>query len=163
MAAPKQYRLVEDFLIEHGYTLDRINSKQTGIYTCPDRADVSLSLGIGDRQARQLIRTLQRDFGIPTAKDQSKRDALAVKERQAVERERAHQAAARSAAELEQLIRERDAVMDGLGSILGDQELDRVAALIEAKEKELRGWQQLMQSIPASGEHTGRASARHRS
>jgi hypothetical protein len=159
----KAYKTITAFFDENGYTWDRTNSKQVQYFTHPLCPEVGVTSGIEEHRVRHLIRNMQRDLGLATAKDQAKRHPDQIKERQAAERERLAAAIVRHEADIADLVHQREARLGGLGRVLSDREVLDIEHLIEEKERELRMWEALMTEIPTPSIHAGPAKARHRS
>ncbi len=158
----KAYRKIEQFLIENGFEYSHTLSKQRDVFVAAGHSDFTLNQNIDDHRSKLLLRNLQKRFGIATDKDHRKRDAGAIRDRQAKERERLQQELARSNRELEALVRQREERLDGLGRVLDSEAMHAIERHIEAKEAELREWNRLIREIPSAAENRGTGQVRHR-
>lgn len=139
-----------------------INNKRGPVFGKGDFT-IPVSFDINDRDARHVIHNAQKRLGVPTLKDAKKRDAETVRQRQADERERLAAQIERHDAEIAGLIAQREQRMDGMGHLFTDAEMKAIERLIEQKQREVRGWQSLMTSIPGPRADAQRPKARHRS
>lgn len=144
----KYYKQLVGFLEANGWEYSRTNTKSFEVYECPERQAVLVATGISEQAATTVQRKLQKQLGLVRQGDKSKRSADVVKARRVAERSRAVEAAARTSAEIEALIRKRQTRLDGLGGLVSDRELDDVSRLIEQKQRELREWRRLMTEVP---------------
>jgi hypothetical protein len=146
-----------------GYVHDRTNSKGVRYFTRQGCREVPLNPSMQDHQLKKLAVMMQRDCGEQTAKDRSKRDAVAVKERRAGDRSRAAAETARHQLILDGLLAQHDRSLNGIGAVLSASELAAVVRQIEENESELRYWRSLMTTTPGDRLDAGRPRARHRS
>src|SRR5665647_3566072 len=157
MAGTKYFKTVEKQLSKLGYTVSHQNAKSMWVYSHRDRDDVMVNPSLSENAARHLVQQLQKTCGTYEAKP--KRNATAVKDRQAVQRDLdamrlAAERAAIEAQHAEYLARIGGAPLTDLTRA----ELARLERLI-AHYREL---ERIMVSIPASAEHRGTGQARHR-
>jgi hypothetical protein len=154
MPSKKHFRQVEKHLLALGYARDHVNSSSQFVYVHPARPDLALNPTLNEHAARQILDNLGCSGPKP-----SKRNVGAVKARQAKERRRLQEEAARLASTRLRIIAERDALLGGAGSHLTNSEirdLERRVREIEAQERELAT---LMTERPAPGPDR----AKHRS
>lgn len=158
----KPYREIVTFLEAHGFEYDRTNSKNVDYFTHPSMPEVGIQGWMSETDVRRLKVKLQRSFGELTAKDMSKRDAAAVKERRAGDRERARDEVARLEAVRAQIERERETAESRTFGDLADQctpaQLAAIRRRMEENARELAYWRSLMTELPAPREQ----NVRHR-
>lgn len=148
MALNKAAKHVIKCLEDNGYTLERVNSKGFQIYVAGGRRPIGVNPRIGDRDAKVLVRNLERDCGGVSDSRQSKRKPDRIKARQAIERDRAAEEVERRKAEVEALLAERDARMGRAGFSGSDADFKEFLIRLEREERELAYWQKLMTEIP---------------
>lgn len=144
-----------------GYEFDRLNSKAMHVYVRDGMPDLIVSPGCDENTARQMLRSVKRRLGC--ADEVAKRNPAQIKERQAAERDRAAAEVERLRVERQALLRERDGLLNGRALGLTEKQIAAIEARIEANEAEARRWQTLMTETPASANHRGTKTARHRS
>lgn len=157
MAGKKAFKTLEKRLLQLGFEYHRTNSSSQFVYVHDAHADLAINPGLDDNSARQLLRRVERSLGC--AKQQPKRNAVAVKERQAVERGQLRQEAERLERKRLQIIAERDLLLDGAGSHLTNAEIRDLERRVREIEKQQREVHALMTERP----NTGRDRAKHRS
>lgn len=149
MTLRKEFRALEKRLVALGFEYDHTNASSQYVYVHDTHPDLAVNPTLSDNAARQVLRKVERTLGC--AKKAPKRDAARVKERQAVEREQLHDQAARLAAVREQMIAERNALLDGNGSHLTNGELRDLERRVREIEREQAEIQALMVERPAHG------------
>jgi len=157
MAGKKAFKSLEKRLTALGFEYDHTNSSSQFVYAHPSHPDLAINPGLDDNSARQVLRKVERALGC--ASKQPKRNAVAVKERKAVEREQLRQEAERLEQARLQMIAERDLLLDGSGSHLTNAEIRDLERRVREIEKQQREIQALMTERPNSG----RDRAKHRS
>jgi len=157
MAGAKYFKDVEKQLSTLGYTISHQNAKSMWVYSHCDREDVAVSPSLSENAARHLIQQLQKTHGTYEAKP--KRNATAVKDRQAVQR---GLDAARLAAERSAIEAQHAEYLARIGAAPLTQANRADLARIEHRLAEIRELERLMTSIPASADHRGSGQARHR-
>ncbi|WP_377324685.1 hypothetical protein ACFJIY_07480 [Pimelobacter simplex] len=157
MAGKKAFRVLEKRLEQLGFEYDRTNSSSQFVYVHDSHADLAINPGLDDNSARHLLRKVERALGC--AQQQPKRNAAAVKERQAAEREQLRQEAERLERARLQIIAERDLLLDGAGSHLTNAEIRDLERRVREIEKQQREIHALMTERP----NAGRERAKHRS
>jgi hypothetical protein len=163
----KETKRLVKFLECNGFEYASTNAKGAERYTRPGFADVAVSVSVDEFTVTKIIRNLQKDMGVATIKDQRKRDAGHIKERQASAREQA--AAATERLDLERA--EIEARLAGMESRqFGGLIVEGTAADVEALRRRLmaieddrRYYQKVMTDVPSVNAHSGRADASHRS
>ena len=154
----KHFKVIQKQLEKFGYELDRQNSKGLWIYVHPERDDFAVSTGISDNVARAMLRQLQKLHG--TFKATPKHNPVAIKERQAKEREALKASSASLTAERATILAKRDLHLSGLGAILSPLAL---RALIHRLEQIDRGRHEIekLMNAPVGGSHLGTGRVTH--
>lgn len=137
-----------------GFEYDRTNSKNFDIYVCGD-AEVSISPGIQEHAARNILKSLERSMGVN--RETNKRNPGAIRERQAKQRDALRSDIERQRIELDSIIARRARQLDGAAAALTDAEIVRIQRHIEGRERELREIEALMRGATLS---TNRAKHR---
>lgn len=161
MVSKKNFKPTCKALEDMGMTIVTMN-KMGPVYGLGN-VTMPVAFDINDHNARHVIHNARKLLGIPTLKDAKKRDAENVRQRQAQERERLAQQIARHAEEIQRLVVQREARLDGLGRVLTSAEMSAIERLIEQKQREMRGWESLMTAIPGPRADANRPRAKHRS
>lgn len=143
-AMKRDAKRVVKALEQRGYSYARRNAKGHHVYALGGR-EVIVNMAMSEAAARRVLTDLGEDLG-----KGNKRNPARVKARQEHDRQRIE-------AEIARLERER-AEFRQRATLRWEE-----ARRIEAIERELRYWQQLMTEVPASGKHRGRGRARHQS
>lgn len=160
--ANKHFSAVVSAITELGYVFQRKNSKGYSVFRHPDPQfrHVSLNEKISDAAAGHLIentRKAHRAFEY-----QPKRDPQAVKDRQARERAELKRREGSLAQERAEILRRRDAELNGIGARITASEMNELVRRLEQIEREQREIRKLM-GAPVGGSHVGTKRARHES
>lgn len=91
-----------------------------------------------------------------------KRNAVAVRGRQAQERERCRREQQAHQARLDELLAAKSRMLAGHAAHLSTTEVLRIEREIERAEREVSRYAALMTALPATAEHGGSGRARHR-
>jgi hypothetical protein len=137
-----------------GFEHDRTNSRGYLIFTF-DGQEVSVNQGIDERSARNLLKQVERANGVE--QQSNKRNATAIRERQATQRNALRSDIERHRVELDAIVAQRARQLDGAAAALTDADILRIQAHIETKERELRDIENLMRGATLS---TNRAKHR---
>lgn len=157
----KQAKQVVAALEHHGYEFDHINAKAMHVYVKGGSPDVAVNLGMDERQARYLIRRLERDNGVQ--QECTKRNPAQVKARQAAEREKGAARLAVLEQERADILAARDLQLDGHGAQLSRKEVRAIEKRINQIDRERKRLTALMTQAPASGDHGGTRRVQHQS
>lgn len=163
MQSLKEQKRFTKFLESVGFTYSHSNRKGIDFYSHPGHPEVGVSASPSDNTVNFLIIAIQKRLGIPTLKENRKRDPARIKERQSSEREDAKAEDDRLAAE-RATIHAQILGMEArrFGGLVVHGSAEQISALrnrlIEI-DKDRVFYQRLMTEIPASG----RDRAAHRS
>jgi len=129
------------------------------------RGDHSLTLpyAIGDTQAGHAVHNAQKRWGAPTKKDAKKANPSQVRVRRAAERDRLRLENERDRATHAAKVAELGRELDGRAAEITRAEIRQLIQAIERRERELRGLEAQMTSVPGARADAGRPKARHRS
>lgn len=141
------FKLMEQKLFTLGYEFQRINSRQWRIYGQPGFPEVSLSTCIHERDARLLVKRLDRFHGIN--QDVNKRNAQAIKDRRAAERARIRAEMDRLDAERAELIRLKEISASADFDTMPRSERLALEREIQRIERERREWVRMMTQLEA--------------
>ena len=158
----KDFKATVAALVEMGFEF-RAENRLGARYAALDGWQTVVSWQIEDHDAKHVIHNAQKHVGVPTSKDAKKRNPETVRRRQDEKRERLAADIMRHEADILELLSQRDRQMDGFGRVLTGTEMRDIERLIEQKQREIRGWQSLMTSIPGPRADAGRPGAKHRS
>lgn len=138
-------KAAEKRLASLGYAFERTNSHQWWVFSHPNFPEVTLNPAIAERDARHLIKKIERQHGIE--QETNKRNAQALKERRRMERERIRAEMDRLDAERTQLIRRKELLPTGdFDSITRRERLDLEREL-ERIDRERRDWLRMMTQL----------------
>ena len=157
MAGARYFKDVEKQLAKLGYAVSHQNAKAMWVYSCSGREDVAVNPSLSENAARHLVQQLQKTCGTYEAKP--KRNATAVKNRQAVQRDLD---AMRLAAERVAIEAQHAEYLARIGAAPLTQANRADLARIERRLAEIRELERLMVCVPASAEHRGTGQVRHR-
>lgn len=157
MAGKKDFKALEKRLARLGFRYDHQNASSQFVYTHDRHPDLAVSPGINDGAAKILLRKVEKALDCQALTP--KRNAQAIKDRQARSRESLRADDARLEAERAAILRQKDAVFSGAGSYLSADEVLALEARIREIDRERREIERLM-GAPVSGTHLER-SARH--
>lgn len=104
-------KAVEKRLLSLGYQFTRVNSHQWWVFTRDGSPDVTLNPAIAEREARFLVKKVERQLGIE--QECHKRNAQAIKDRQRAERDRIKAEMDLLDAERTRLIRQKELLPTG--------------------------------------------------
>lgn len=133
---------------ELGYRLDSTNSKGFRIFVHPCGHEIAINPSADEQSSVRIIQLMQRAVGEQLKTN--KRNPLAVRERQAVEREKLRQRIEAHRQLLTELSAKRLRVLAGIPSAITSTEVLAIEAQIEKVERECREWHRLMVAIPAA-------------
>lgn len=132
---------------DHGYLFERQNTKGVLYYRNADGHEVGIGPSIDDRNCRQIVVQIDRACGVGPDLSQ-KRHPDEIKARRERERLLLKEERARHHARLEELTRQKSALLlGGLGDALTIREVRAIEALIEAERKHHRGVVRLMTAV----------------
>lgn len=158
MSGKKEFKALEKRLTRLGFEYDHQNASSQFVYVHDAHPDLAVSPGISEGAGRILLRKVEKSLGCLEAKP--KRNAQAVKERQATERERQQAELTRLDAERAEILRRRDDLLGGAGAHLSNAEIRAIEDRVRAIEAERRAIERLM-NAPTTASDRGRRSARH--
>lgn len=154
MASKNAQKELERGLADLGYEFTRRNERrQVNFYNKPGQAEIAVRDCLAEYAAKRLIEAAKKANGVATQKGASKRNAGQVKERQAIDRERARAGTMRLdteraaiEVELEQM---RQRAFGGLNVSRFDA--GRLRARLTEIEDERRYYAALMTEVPTTG------------
>lgn len=158
MAGKKDFKALEKRLVRLGFTYDHQNASSQFVYVHERHPDLAVSPGVNDAAAKHLLRKVEKALNClgPAAK----RNAQAIKDRRATDRERQQEELARLDDERAAILRRRDGLLDGAGAHLSNAEIRALELRVEEIDRERREVQRLM-NAPTSNRELGRQRARH--
>lgn len=139
------FKAMEQKLHSLGYEFCRVNSKQWNVYARCGFPDVVLNPSIAERDARFLVKKLDRLHGVN--QDVNKRNAQAIKDRQRLERIRIKAEIDRIDAERADLIRRKQLLPTGDLDSVSRSERMAIEREIQRIEKERRDWVNMMTKL----------------
>jgi hypothetical protein len=142
------FKAMEQKLTSLGYEFQRVNSKQWRIYGRPGFPEVSLSTAIHERDARLIAKKLDRIHCIN--QDVNKRNAQAIKDRRAAERQRIKAEMDRLDAERAELIRLKEIAATADFDSMPQSERLALEREIQRIEQERREWVRMMTQLEAT-------------
>lgn len=160
MSGKKDFKALEKRLLRLGFEFDHQNASHQYVYTHGHHADLCVSPGINEAAARILLRKVEKTLHCATAAP--KRNAHALKGRQAAERVRHQAELDRLDDEREAILRQRDSYLSGAGEHLTNAEVRAIEDRVREIESERREIERLM-GAPSTGTDRGTRSARHES
>lgn len=161
MAGTKHFKVLQKRLAQLGYR--RTGSSAGGsMWTFGHESghEITVNPSVDENASRQIIRTLDRQH--QQAKKAPKRNAAAIKERQAQDRIRLQEESVRLEAERLRISRQRDDYLGGAGAHLTASEIAQIEQRVREIEVRTREIQRLM-GAPTVGVHQGTRPARHES
>lgn len=159
----KGYKQLAAFFEENRIEYVRTNAKGREFYSHPACGEIGVNPGVDERAVKQIIQSVQKSLGLQTVKDQAKRNAAHIKDRQAAERARLAAEIGKHRGEIADLLSQRERQLGGLGATLTPGQITAISRLIEKHEREIREMQKLMQELPENNAHAGNGRAQHRS
>lgn len=159
MRQKKTVKEMATFLMKNGYEFDRFSNSSFEIYVHPEFGEYGISPSITDTTVKNEIRKIQKRMGLSTDRDASKRDAAAVRERQAKERQRLQEELDRKNAEIEARIVEIESREGRLGFTLA--EWRQLSPVIERLWNERVAIERQMTEGPWNNRHEGRGVRAH--
>lgn len=160
MSGKKDFKALEKRLTRLGFRFDHHNASSQFVYVHDSHPDLAVSPGINDGAAKILLRKVEKALNCRA--DGPKRNARAVKERQAAEREKQRADLARLADERAAILRRRDELLSGAGAHLSNAEVREIEDRVREIEAQRREIERLM-GAPTSAADRGRREARHES
>lgn len=157
MAGSKYFKKVKKELISHGFEFAHRNSSANWVFT-RDRQEIVINPSCDENAARQIIQRLKKDNG--TKEAATKRNASAIKERQAHDRERLKAEADRLEAERTEILLKRNEQLSGLGEVLSAAEVRELTDRLEVIDREHLAIKKLMES-PVVSAHLGAGRVQH--
>lgn len=152
MAGTKHFKAVQKQLAKFGYEFNRCNASSHWIYSQNGREDIAVNPSLSDNAARGLLRQLQKAHGIYVSGP--KRHTVAIKERQAHERDALKAKAAQLTAERAKILAKRDRHLSGLGGRLSPADLSELIRRLEEIDRERHAIEKLM-AAPVGNSHLG--------
>lgn len=163
MGAKEEKKFVK-FLVGMGYeSTARNDRRHNTIYSKYGKPDVMVRDCLDDHIVKLLTEGINKAHGVKTIKQQRKRNADQIKDRQARERMRLAAEIGKRRGEVADLLAQRNNQLNGLGKVLTQSEVAAISRLIEQHEREIREMQRLMQELPENNAHSGNVRAQHRS
>ena len=159
MTLRKEFRNLEKRLVALGFEYDHTNASSQYVYVHETHPDLAINPTLSDNAARQIVRKVERALGC--AKKAPKRDAVAVKARQSVERDQRRAYHARLYKTRIDMVEQRMGLLDGAGEHVTNAELRDLERRVRQIEMEQRELEQLMTERPNTGRDSQRA--KHRS
>lgn len=141
-------KLVEKRLASMGYEFSRSNSHKWWVFSQAGFPDVTLNPAIAERDARHLLKKVERQHGIE--QDTNKRNAQALRERRRAERERIRAEMDRLDAERTQLIRQKELLPTGEFDRMARQQRLALERELQRLDVERRQWVQMMTNLEAA-------------
>lgn len=137
---------------DRGFQFERANSKGFHYYRHPSGVEVGINPSCDERGLRLVMQQVDRACGVGPDLSQ-KRNPAACKAREAQQREALKAERARHAARLDELAREKAALLlGGAGRDLNWREVRAIEALIEAERKHHQGMVRLMTAVAGGAE-----------
>lgn len=144
-----------------GYYYAGRNTKSCDIYEHDNGDRIAIGSSANDQTCRSLLKQAQERCGVAAAPT-NKRNTVAIKDRQAVERDRQKAEIASHRALIDSLIAERSRMLAGHAAGLSDRDVLAIEDAIERADRELAALVRLMTGVPAAADHRGTGRARHR-
>lgn len=159
MSGKKHFREVENWLDRCGYRLSHANAKAQWVYVHDSAPDLVLNPAMPEFTANQAIRALRKMAG--QEQKATKRKPQNIRDRQQRDRDQLAQQINRLKAERAEIVRLRDASLNGLGKVISRAEMTAIADRVEQIDREQRALQALM-AAPVTGPNSGTRHAQHR-
>lgn len=160
MSGKKDFKVLEKRLTRLGFRFDHHNASSQFVYVHDSHPDLAVSPGISDGAAKILLRKVEKALNCRT--EAPKRNAQAVKDRQAADRERQRANLVRLDKERAEILRRRDELLSGAGAHLSGVEIRAIEDRVREIETQRREIERLM-GAPTSAADRGRREARHES
>lgn len=125
-----------------GYEFARVNSSGRRVYTRAGFPDIPVKLTLSEREARFLIKRLERQHGVP--QESHKRNAVAVKDRQSVDRDRLKEQLAALGRRRDELLRQKAELLVGDFTDLARADRLALERELDRLQQERREYERLM-------------------